>query len=73
MKIHIKLPGGGEMNIERQPMEGHKFEAVCRLVAFGLYVSLARVIASTDDFFALLWFYLLTAGVVGALVYCKKG
>lgn len=70
MKIYIKFPGGGEVNIEREPMGERKFEAVCRLLAFGLYVALTWVVASTDDFFALLWFFGLTAAVVGGWMYC---
>ncbi len=66
MKIYLKLPGGEEISFERQPMESGKFHALCRLATLGLYVALTRVIVSTNDFFALLWFYALTAALAGA-------
>lgn len=31
MKIYIKLPGGGEIRIEREPMEKERFEMLCWL------------------------------------------
>ena len=61
MKIYLKLPGGEEFGIEREPMEPDKFRVLCRLAAFGLYVVLTKVIVSSNDFFALLWYFLLTA------------
>ena len=60
MKIYLKFPSGEEIGFERKPMESGKFYVLCRLAAFGLYVALTRVIVSTNDFFALLWFFCLT-------------
>lgn len=71
MKFYAKLPGGGELKFEREPMDYRKFATVVRLVAFGLYVALTWVIASTVGFFGMLWFYLLTAVVVGTETYYK--
>lgn len=61
VKIYLKLPDGEEIGFERKPMEPEKFRLLCRLAAFGLYVVLTWVIVSADDFFALLWFFVLTA------------
>lgn len=38
MKIHIKLPGGGEINIEKEPMNSERFCNLCNLcyAAMGL-------------------------------------
>lgn len=71
MKIYLKLPGGEEIGFEREPMESGKFHALCRLAAFGLYVALTRVIVSTNDFFALLWFFCLTLTLSGVWLFLK--
>lgn len=38
MKIHIKLPNGGEINIEKEPMNKDRFAGLCGLcyAAMGL-------------------------------------
>lgn len=36
MKIHIKLPGNGEITIEREPMDWDRFFAICVLI--GIYM-----------------------------------
>lgn len=36
MKIHIKLPGNGEITIERDPMGWDRFIAICVLI--GIYM-----------------------------------
>lgn len=69
MKIYCKLPADGEIKFETEPISKEKFTAVCRLLAFGLYVELTRVIAGTDDFFVILWFFALTAVLVGIWIY----
>lgn len=32
MKIDLKLPDGGELHFERQPMSKERFEAVCGIL-----------------------------------------
>lgn len=71
MKIYLKLPGGEEIGLEKEPMESGKFNALCRLASFGLYVVLTRVIVSTNDFFALLWFFCLTLVISGVWLLLK--
>lgn len=36
MKIHIKLPGNGEITIERESMDWDRFLAICVLI--GIYM-----------------------------------
>ncbi len=71
MKIYLKPPGGEEIGFEKEPMESGKFNSLCRLAAFGLYVALTRVIVSTNDFFALLWFFCLTVAFSGVWLLFK--
>ena len=32
MKLHPKLPGGGEIHFERPPMDPDRFEGLCWLI-----------------------------------------
>ena len=38
MKIHVKFPGGGEISIEKEPMNSDRFDSLCGLcyAAMGL-------------------------------------
>lgn len=48
MKIHLILPGGREISVEREPMSNDKFEMVCWLVGgaiFALAVILILIFA----------------------------
>lgn len=36
MKIHVKLPGNGEITIEMEPMDWDRFLAICVLI--GIYM-----------------------------------
>lgn len=38
MKIHIDLPWGGNLTIEREPMAEGKFYAMCAAIAFSVVV-----------------------------------
>lgn len=40
MKIHIDLPWGGHLHIEREPMDMDKFGLLCALAAGALIVAL---------------------------------
>ena len=40
MKIHIDLPWGGSLDIEREPLDEGKFYAICCVIGGALAVAL---------------------------------
>lgn len=38
MKIHIKLPGGAEIDIERQPLTPYQFYTLCWTVCLAIVI-----------------------------------
>lgn len=40
MKLHVDLPWGGVLDLERQPLEPEKFYALCGLAGAALFVTL---------------------------------
>ena len=65
LKIYLKTPGG-EKQKKKDPISERRFMAVCRLIAFALYVELTRIIVSMNDFFSLLWFFVFSGATIAA-------
>lgn len=36
MKVDLKIPGGGKLHMEREPMSESRFYAICILIGIGI-------------------------------------